>query len=295
MSDVKIGIIGGSGLGQALCEQTDGREVAVATPFGEPSGPLIETQLGTFPVAVLNRHGAGHLIGPSRVNYRANIFALKQVGCTHVIASGAVGSLRQELAPRDLVVPDQAIDKTYRREGTFFGEDLAVHTELASPFCPVLREHLLACQESVETPVHDGGTYVCMEGPAFSTRAESEMHRAWGGDLIGMTCMPEAKLAREAEMAYALVCLVSDYDCWRPAPEDLGKHELLKEIIGHLTAATANAIALIRAAVESFGKIASQPSPAHSALELAIWSDRDRIAPAVWEQYGVLLAKYAPA
>ena len=295
MSDVKIGIIGGSGLGQALCEQTDGREVAVATPFGEPSGPLIETQLGTFPVAVLNRHGAGHLIGPSRVNYRANIFALKQVGCTHVIASGAVGSLRQELAPRDLVVPDQAIDKTYRREGTFFGEDLAVHTELASPFCPVLREHLLACQESVETPVHDGGTYVCMEGPAFSTRAESEMHRAWGGDLIGMTVMPEAKLAREAEMSYALVALATDYDCWRPHDPGLTREALLGEIIGHLQAATQNALSLIRAAIEAFAAKPLPLSALHTGLDLAVWTERSKLTPEVTGRYGVLLERYLTA
>ena len=292
MADVKIGIIGGSGLGEALCEQTRGQAVTVQTPFGDPSGPILQTRLGEMPVAILNRHGAGHLICPSSVNYRANIHALKALGCTHVIASGAVGSLRQELAPRDLVVPDQVVDKTCRRAGTFFEEGLAVHVELAGPFCPVLRQHLIACGNDVGAAVHDGGTYICMEGPAFSTRAESEMHRAWGGDLIGMTCMPEAKLAREAEMAYALVCLVSDYDCWRPAPADLGKHELLKEILGHLTAATANAIELIRLAVDRFGEIADTPSPAHSALELAIWSNRDQIAPETKDRYSVLLAKY---
>ena len=227
MAKVKIGIIGGSGLGDAVCGG-GGRAVSVDTPFGATSGPMIESEWNGVSVALLNRHGPGHLINPSMVNYRANIYALKAVGCTHIIASGAVGSLREEIKPKDLVVPDQVIDKTFRRTPTFFDEGLAVHIELASPFCPVLRKHLLSCADSVSTTVHDGGTYVCMEGPAFSTRAESEMHRAWGGDLIGMTCMPEARLAREAENAYALVALPSDYDCWRPQPADLDKHELPK-------------------------------------------------------------------
>jgi 5'-methylthioadenosine phosphorylase len=156
----------------------------------------------------------------------------------------------------------------------------------------VLRKHLLGCAEAVKTRVHDGGTYVCMEGPAFSTRAESEMHRLWGGSLIGMTAMPEAKLAREAELAYALVCLPSDYDCWRPAPADLDKHELLKEIIGNLTEATRNALALIQVAVARFGEIADIPSPAHSALEMAIWSDRALISPSEKKHLGSLVEKY---
>jgi len=214
----------------------------VQTPFGPPSDEIIETHWAGVEIAILNRHGRGHVFSPSEVNYRANIYALKAIGCTHVIASGAVGSLREEIRPKDLVIPDQAIDKTYRREPTFFDGGLVAHVEFAAPFCPVLRKHLVSCAEAVETTVHDGGTYVCMEGPAFSTRAESQMHRLWGGDLIGMTAMPEAKLAREAELAYALVCLPSDYDCWRPAPAELDKHELLKEIIGNLTEATGNAI-----------------------------------------------------
>lgn len=292
MADVKVGIIGGSGLGDAICAEADGRIVNVETPFGEASDAVIETNWGGTDVAVLSRHGPGHLIAPSSVNYRANIFSLKKLGCTHIIASGAVGSLREEIRPKDLVIPDQVIDKTHRRQSTFFDELLAAHVELSSPFCPVLRTHLLNCADSVKTTVHDGGTYVCMEGPAFSTRAESEMHRAWGGDLIGMTCMPEAKLAREAEIAYAILCLPSDYDCWRPHPADLEKHELLKEIISNLTEATANAVTLIKAAIARFGEIADTPSPAHSALELAIWSDKDMISTASRKHLGVLVDKY---
>ncbi|MFB3891557.1 MAG: S-methyl-5'-thioadenosine phosphorylase [Phycisphaerae bacterium] len=292
MSKAKLGIIGGSGLGDALCEGHAGRSVKVDTPFGPPSDAIIETEWSGTPIAILNRHGPGHLIPPSSVNYRANVYALKALGCTHVIASGAVGSLREDVKPRDLVIADQVIDKTYRRVGTFF-DDLAVHIEFAYPFCPVLRRHLYACRTAVGTTVHDGGTYVCMEGPAFSTRAESEMHRTWGGDVIGMTVMPEAKLAKEAEMAYAIICLPSDYDCWRPAPADLDKHELLKEIIGNLREVTAAAIALIKEAVRRFGEIADTPSPSHSALELAIWSNKALAGPEVFKKAGVLLRKYA--
>lgn len=292
MAAVKVGIIGGSGLGDALCEAGAGKGINVSTPFGEPSDAIIESEWGGTPIALLSRHGQGHLLSPSRVNYRANIYALKEIGCTHVIASGAVGSLRERIKPKDLVIPDQVIDKTYRREPTFFDDYLAAHAEFAVPFCPVLRKHLLNCAQSVDTDVHGVGTYVCMEGPAFSTRAESEMHRLWGGDLIGMTAMPEAKLAREAELAYALVCLPSDYDCWKPAPDDLDKHELLKEIIGNLTEATRNAVELIKHAVKRFGEIADQPSPAHSAMEMAIWSNREMIPPAAKQHFGVLVEKY---
>ncbi len=292
MTRAKVGIIGGTGFGDALCEGTTGRQADVSTPFGKPSDTIIQTTWAQTPVALLNRHGPGHLINPSRVNYRANIYAMKALGCTHIIASGAVGSLRERIKPRDLVIPDQVIDKTYRREGTFFDEHLAAHVEFASPFCPVLRKHVLACADAVETEVHDGGTYICMEGPAFSTRAESEMHRAWGGDLIGMTAMPEAKLAREAEIAYVLICLPSDYDCWRPHGGDLDRHELLKEIVGNIIEATKNAVELTKAAVERFGEIAEVPSPAHSALELAIWSNKEMISQEAKQRFGVLVEKY---
>lgn len=292
MARAKVGIIGGSGLGDAICAEKSGKPVTVPTPFGSHSNVIIETEWARTPVALLNRHGPGHLIPPSKVPYRANIYALKAIGCTHVIASGAVGSLREEVRPKDLVIPDQVIDKTYRRSPTFFEEGLAAHIEFASPFCPILREHLLHCSDAVSTTVHDGGTYVCMEGPAFSTRAESEMHRSWGGDLIGMTCMPEAKLAREAEIAYATVCLPSDYDCWRPPPDDLDKHELLREIIANLDEATQNAIELIKEAVGRFDEIADLPSPAHGALELAIWSNRQMISDETRAKYGVLVEKY---
>ncbi|MHC4983744.1 MAG: S-methyl-5'-thioadenosine phosphorylase [Planctomycetota bacterium] len=292
MAKVKVGLIGGSGLGEALAGAVEGEAAKLKTPFGDPSDQIIQTEWEGTELAILSRHGPGHLIPPSSVNYRANIYALKKLGCTHIVASGAVGSLREQFRARELVVPDQVIDKTYRRVPTFFDEALAAHVEFASPFCPVLRRHLLNCADSGGSTVHKSGTYICMEGPAFSTRAESELHRAWGADLIGMTVMPEAKLAREAEIAYAMVCLVSDFDCWRPHPAELDKHELLKEIIANMTQAAKKAIELIKVAIERFHEIADVPSPAHSALELGIWSEKDKVDPAVVDRLGVLVGKY---
>ncbi len=281
-----IGIIGGSGLGELLGALGNGELHRIDTPFGEPSAPILTTSVGGVPVALLARHGEGHLLNPSRVPYRANLFALKKLGVTHVIASGAVGSLREEIAPRNLIVPDQIIDRTFRRAGTFY-EELAVHVELAAPFCPQLRKALLAAGGA-----RDGATYVCMEGPQFSTRAESELNRASGGDLIGMTAMPEAKLAREAELCYALVALVTDYDCWRPHPGAVGQLELLKEIIANLRLATEGAIALIRGALPAAQALRDSPCACRSALALGIWSDKSRIPAETRAKLSPLIGKY---
>ena len=294
MEPLKVGVIGGSGLGQLLGDAAGGagKRHAVDTPFGKPSGEIIEAEWAGVPVLLLSRHGPGHALNPSVVPYRANVFALKQLGCTHVIATGAVGSLREEFKPRDLVVADQLIDKTTQRAGTFY-DAAAVHVGFDEPFCPVLRQHLLETGKPEGEPaytVHDRATYVAMEGPAFSTRAESLMHRLWGGDLIGMTAMPEAKLAREAELSYALVALVTDYDSWRakPAPEAdappvvADPSALLAEIIGHLQAASANAMDLIRRAIAAMPAKADAllAAPSRSALRLAVWTDRAAIPPA---------------
>jgi 5'-methylthioadenosine phosphorylase len=291
MARVMVGIIGGTGLGEALGALGAGQVHEVDTPFGRPSGPITTTEVAGVPVALLSRHGEGHLLNPSQVPYRANVFALKALGVTHVLASGAVGSLREEIAPRSLVIPDQVIDRTFRRAGTFF-DDLAVHVELAAPFCPTLRNLLVRSATGLATRVHQGGTYVCMEGPQFSTRAESELHRAWGASLIGMTAMPEAKLAREAELCYALVALPTDYDCWRPHPAHVDQNRLIEEILGNVKVATENAIELLRRAVANVVTAAEKPCACQSALALAIWSDRSRLAPAVRERLAPLLAKY---
>jgi 5'-methylthioadenosine phosphorylase len=307
-SPVKIGLIGGSGLGEAIAA-SGGTPHYLNTPFGTPSDAIHETEWSGVPVFALARHGVGHRLSPTEVPYQANLFALKMLGVTHVLASGAVGSLREEYKPRDLVIIDQAIDKTVRRPSTFF-QNSAVHVEMAEPFCPVLRQTLkdagddLIRRRGEANPLkaHHGGCYVAMEGPSFSTRAESLMHRLWGGDVVGMTLMPEAKLAREAELPYAMVSLVTDYDSWRPTPKPAAdaapkaKHELLAEIIGNLKAAGDNAMELLRAAVE---RIAADPAkldacPAKDALELAIWSENSAIEGQEIERLRPLWGRYFP-
>ncbi len=289
--NIKIGLIGGTGLGDALGAE-QGEQRILDTPFGRPSSPIIITRWHDVDMAIIQRHGPGHLFNPSRVPYRANIFALKKLGVTHIVASGAVGSLRENLKPTDLVIPDQVIDKTHRRDNTFYDHG-AVHVEFAEPFCPVMRRWLLAATRQLDgVDVHDGGTYVCMEGPAFSTRAESNMHRHWGGDLIGMTCMPEAKLAREAEIAYALIALPTDYDCWRPHDPDVTAQQLLEEIIGNLNQATDNSVRLIKSALGDVAPLHDTPSPAHDALRLAIWSNKQQIGDEQVQRLDALWGRY---
>jgi 5'-methylthioadenosine phosphorylase len=290
MARVVVGVIGGTGLGEALGALGQGEVREVETPFGRPSGPITLTEVAGVSVALLARHGPGHLLNPSNVPYRANLYALKSLGVTHVLASGAVGSLREDVAPRHLVIPDQVIDRTFRRAGTFF-DDLAVHVELGAPFCGTLRNLLARSATGFPARVHQGGTYVCMEGPQFSTRAESELHRSWGASLIGMTVMPEAKLAREAELCYALVALPTDYDCWKPHPASADQAKLLEEIIGNVKAGTAHALELIRRTIPLVAAL-EKPCGCQSALALAIFSDRARIPTATRERLGPLLSRY---
>jgi 5'-methylthioadenosine phosphorylase len=292
LSRLVVGIIGGSGLGEALGAQTKGQAHHIDTPFGATSGPIVTAQTDGVDIAFLSRHGPGHTIGPSWVPFRANIFALKKLGATHILASGATGSLREDIHPGELVIADQVIDKTFRRASTFFDEGIATHAEFAEPFCPALRGLLLSVADRVQTKVHDRGTYVCMEGPQFSTVAESKMHRMWGGDLIGMTCMPEAKLAREAEICYALVALPTDYDCWKPHEPGKSKQALLAEIIGNMSRATQNAIELIKAAVARIGRNPPGDCPCQHALELAIWSDKSKVDRAAVKRLQPIVGKY---
>jgi 5'-methylthioadenosine phosphorylase len=291
MGRAMVGVIGGTGLGEALGALGGGEAREIDTPFGRPSGPIVLAEVDGHPVALLARHGDGHMRNPSTVPYRANIWALKSLGVTHILASGAVGSLREEVAPRHLVIPDQVIDRTYRRAGTFF-DDLAVHVELAAPFCTSVRNALAKAGAGFPARIHQGGTYVCMEGPQFSTRAESELHRSWGASLIGMTVMPEAKLAREAEICYALVALPTDYDCWKPHAANVDQTKLIEEILGNVKVATQNAIELIRRAIPRIAELADKPCPCQSALALAIWSDRSRIPAETREKLRPILAKY---
>jgi 5'-methylthioadenosine phosphorylase len=286
-----IGIIGGTGLGESLGALGAGQSHTIDTPFGMPSGPITTTHIAGVPVALLSRHGEGHLLSPSSVPFRANIFALKCLGVTHILASAAVGSLRETIAPRDLVLPDQVIDKTFCRPNSFF-DGIAAHVEMSTPFCPILRHLLSEVGAGLPVKLHSRATYVCMEGPQFSTRAESEMHRAWGGDLIGMTLMPEAKLAREAEICYAAVALATDYDCWRKRLGDEDKLRLLEEIIGNVKAATQNAISLMGRAIPQVAAQAARPCDCQSALKLAIWSDKQSIPAEVRQRLAPLIGKY---
>ena len=280
MAEKLIGIIGGTGLGDALAEQiTDAESHNIETPFGRPSTAIMVGGFGRNKIAFLNRHGKGHKLSPSEVPFAANIFALKKLGVHTVIASGAVGSLREEIAPRDLVIVDQFIDKTFKRQNSFFSGLAAVHCEMAEPVCGRVRKELLEAARKINIKTHPKATYVCMEGPQFSTRAESLMHRAWGGDLIGMTTMPEAKLAREAQICYALVALPSDYDCWRPAGTEKDKQTLLKEIIANLQTGTNNCLELIKAVLRRGGELVCEDCHCRKSLDLAVWTEASQISP----------------
>ncbi|MBL8921580.1 MAG: S-methyl-5'-thioadenosine phosphorylase [Myxococcaceae bacterium] len=282
-----IGIIGGTSLGQAL-GALGGTTTTVETPYGLPSAPIAVTSVEGVEVALLPRHGVGHTTPPSAVNYRANLWALKKLGVTHVIATTAVGSLREEVHPGELVIPDQLIDRTHRRVGTYFDE-LAVHVEFSHPFCESMRTVFKASAASAGVTVHPRGTYVVMEGPAFSTRAESDLHRSWGADLIGMTALPEAKLAREAELCYAAVSLPTDYDCWRP--HDGGREALLQEIRNNMAKATAAAMKLVRAALPQVAKLVGTPCYCQTALDDAVFTDPKAISPAVRARLELLLKR----
>jgi 5'-methylthioadenosine phosphorylase len=289
MADGLVGIIGGTGLGDALAEnivQSEFRDIE--TPFGRPSAKIMVGRLAENRIAFLSRHGQGHKLSPSEVPFAANIFALKKLGVHTVITTGAVGSLREQISPGDLVIVEQFIDKTFRRQNTFFQGFAAVHCEMAEPVCSRLRDVLLETAGQTNLKVHSGGTYVCMEGPQFSTRAESLMHQAWGGDLIGMTAMPEAKLAREAQMCYATVALVSDYDCWRPHSKQENKQTLLKEIMANLQTATDNCMELIRVLLTSGRQLVCEDCRCRKSLDLAVWTNQNQIEPREKEKLKVL-------
>jgi len=291
VDEIMVGLIGGTGLGDALTKEVRGESVTMDTPFGKPSAPIVTTRVGKVRVAVLARHGLSHQFNPSQVPYRANIWALKKLGVTHIIASGATGSLREEIAPRDLVIGDQVIDKTLRPGRTFF-DDFAAHVEFSHPFCENLRQVLIDCASGLPCRVHAKGTYVCMEGPQFSTRAESLMHRQWGGDLIGMTSMPEAKLAREAEICYALIGIPTDYDCWRPHAPGESADSVMESILANVAAGTANAVALVKAALAKIPDAVKADCPCHSALAKAIWTPRAAIPAAAIERLAPIVGKY---
>ena len=241
LDPVRIGIIGGSGL-YDIDELTDRQQVAVSTPFGEPSAPYVIGTLDGRRVAFLARHGAGHRLLPSELNYRANVFGFKVLGAEWVVSASAVGSLQEAYPPLDIVVPDQFFDRTRGRASSFFGRGLVAHITFAHPVCGILSRLAIESARSVGATVHGGGTYVCMEGPQFSTLAESRLYRTWGMDVIGMTNLQEAKLAREAEVCYATLALVTDYDCWHPDHD----HVTVDMIVQNLLRNAATAKKVIR-------------------------------------------------
>lgn len=286
---VKIGIIGGSGLYQ-MEALTEVEEVRVTTPFGDPSDALIVGTLDGTRVAFLARHGRNHTLMPSELPFRANIYAMKSLGVEYLISASAVGSLKAEAKPLDMVVPDQFIDRTRNRISTFFGEGLVGHIAFGDPVCKALAEVLADAIASLALPevtLHRGGTYVCMEGPAFSTKAESNLYRSWGAMVIGMTNLPEAKLAREAEIAYATLALVTDYDCWHPDHDSV----TVEMVIANLTKNAVNAQRVIREVVRRVSEN-PPPSEAHSALKYAIITPMDKAPAATKEKLHILLKKY---
>jgi 5'-methylthioadenosine phosphorylase len=266
-----VGIIGGSGL-YRIAGLDNPRPVEIDTPFGAPSDSYVLGRLSGHDVAFLPRHGTGHHISPSELNFRANIYGFKSLGADALVAVSAVGSLREEIAPGHVVVPDQFIDRTRGRISTFFGEGVVAHVSFADPFCPVLsRLTVEAAREAGAAAVHEGGTYVCMEGPQFSTRAESHLYRSWGGDVIGMTNLQEAKLAREAELCFATLALATDYDCWRSADESVVIEEVLRVL--HENAELAKrAVTLVASRVDE-----ARTCKCRTALENAIITDLDTI------------------
>ena len=282
---VPIGIIGGSGL-YAMEGLTILDELEVQTPFGAPSAPITIGALGGRRVAFLPRHGRSHEHTPSQLPYRANLWALKQLGVFWVVAVNAVGSLREEIAPGDFVIPDQIVDKTYKRVNTMY-DGLVVHVGLAYPFERILRQTLLEATRACDIKVHDRGTYVCMEGPAFSTRAESLLHRQWGAHLIGMTAMPEARLAREAEMSYASIALPTDYDSWRD-----DEHVEVSAVLAILKQNIANVKRVLQEVIPRIPLEREQESEAYEALKFAIMTRPEAISARAREDYRLVLDRY---
>lgn len=286
---VKIGIIGGSGL-YKMEALKDVEEVHLYTPFGTPSDELIVGTLEGTRVAFLARHGRNHTLMPSEIPFRANIYAMKSIGVEYLISASAVGSLKEEAKPLDMVVPDQFIDRTKGRTSTFFGDGLVAHITFGDPICSNLAGVLAEAIDSLKLPdvtLHRGGTYLCMEGPAFSTKAESNLYRSWGASIIGMTNLPEAKLAREAEIAYATLALVTDYDCWHPDHDSV----TVEMVIGNLQKNAVNAQRVIQ---ETVRRLVQNPpaSDAHSALKYAIITPLDKASPATRDKLELLLRKY---
>jgi 5'-methylthioadenosine phosphorylase len=285
MDTAQIGIIGGSGL-YDMASVIDRKEVTLMTPFGDPSGPYVTGTLHGRRVAFLARHGAGHTILPSEINFRANLFGMKLLGVEFILSASAVGSLKEAFKPTDIVIPDQLFDRTKARPSTFFGRGVAAHVSLAHPFCRPLSALVYESGRQTGATMHKGGTYVCMEGPQFSTLAESKLYRGWGMDVIGMTNLQEAKLAREAEMCYCTIALVTDYDCWHPDHDSV----TVDMVIATLTQNAKMAQEIIAGAVA--GLPFERTCECASALKYALITRPEAIPRQVKTDLSPILGKY---
>jgi 5'-methylthioadenosine phosphorylase len=285
MLEPRVGIIGGSGL-YKIEGMTEVRKVKVSTPFGEPSDAIIVGSLEGVRVAFLPRHGEGHVISPGELPAKANVYALKSVGVERIISVSAVGSLREEIEPLDIVVPDQLIDATKGRDGTFFTDGIVGHVAFAEPFCPVLSQLSFEASTRVGARVQKGGTYLVVEGPQFSTKAEAQLYRSWGADVIGMTALPEAKLAREAEICYATLAVVTDYDCWHPDYESVSTEMILT----NLKKGVDSVKRILKALLPSIPQ--ERDCACASALKYAIATDAKYIPNEKKKELGLLISKY---
>ncbi len=284
MDQAQIGIIGGSGLYEIPLE--DRRETKVETPFGSPSDSFLTGRLQGKNVAFLARHGRAHRLIPSELNYRANLYAFKKLGVRQILSASAVGSLRLDHKPMDFVLPEQFLDRTSKRISTFFGDGIAAHISFADPVCHRLLETVEQASTNIDFPIKRGGTYVCMEGPAFSTRAESHLYRSWGMDLIGMTNLQEAKLAREAEICYVTLAMVTDYDCWHEEEEAV----TVEKLIEYLNKNSENAQRLLTEVVRVLPE--QSDCPCQHALESAIITDPKAISQSARERLDAIIGKY---
>jgi 5'-methylthioadenosine phosphorylase len=285
LKKAEIGIIGGSGL-YAMPGLTNVREEKITTPFGEPSDAFVLGELEGRKVAFLARHGRGHRILPSELNFRANIYAMKMLGVDRILSVSAVGSLKEEHKPTDFVIPDQFIDRTFARVSTFFGDGIVAHVAFGDPVCATVADTFKKACDSVGVVGKSGGTYVCMEGPAFSTRAESNLYRSWGADVIGMTNLQEAKMAREAEICYATMAMVTDYDCWHDGHDDV----TIDQIVAVLHQNAENASKVVKAAVAAMPS--ERTCACCDALKYAILTDRKTIPAETRERLSLIIGKY---
>ena len=285
MQRAQIGIIGGSGL-YDMADVSDREEVRVTTPFGEPSAPYLLGTLRGKRVAFLARHGGGHRVSPSELNFRANIFGMKVLGVEYILSASAVGSLKEEYRPADIVIPDQFFDRTKGRPSSFFGRGLVGHVGFAHPFCKILSGIAYDIGKRAGATVHKGGTYVCMEGPQFSTLAESKLYRSWGMDIIGMTNLQEAKLAREAEICYTTIALVTDYDCWHPDHDSV----TVEMVMSTLAKNAATAQQIIAGAVERLPY--ERTCECASALKYALVTRPEMVPDQVKKDLAPIIGKY---